>query len=248
MKKLLLEDSRGLFCTKFNNHAIYSKNNCELEMKDFAESMFRLGLVIIAVFVLFRSCSPSDIDVLEDASSSLNSSETTETKEDSSNENEQQRPLILKPESEDTQNLTKWIYEENFDEMRGEKSYFASSISLNSVRLDFPYNSQDTHLSIILRSHANLGNDVVFATNQGQLYCEYRNCYVSVKFDDGPVQKYSTLEASGGSSEVLFLENDLSGFVNKLKSSERVMVEVQYYDRGAEQFKFDVAGLDWSHF
>ena len=140
-----------------------------------------------------------------------------------------------------------WQYDESIDEMRGESSYFAINKSTNVVDLGFPY-GQDIELNIIIRDDAQYGKDVLFAVNKGQLFCTYQDCYVSAKFDDGPVQKLVANEAEAGSSEVLFLANDISSFVEKLKKSDSVMIEVNFYDHGKEQFKFNVSGLEWSRF
>lgn len=140
-----------------------------------------------------------------------------------------------------------WQYDESIDEMRGQSSYFAINKSTNVIDLGFPY-GQDIDLNIIIRDDAQYGKDVLFAVNKGQLFCSYQDCYVSVKFDDGPVQELAANEAEAGSSEVLFLANDISSFVNKLKKSDSVMIEVNFFDHGKEQFKFDVSGLDWSRF
>lgn len=140
-----------------------------------------------------------------------------------------------------------WQYDESIDEMRGESSYFAINKSTNVVGLGFPY-GQDIGLNIIIRDDAQYGKDLLFAVNKGQLFCTYQDCYVSVKFDDGPVQKLVANEAEAGSSEVLFLADDISSFVEKLKKSDNVMIEVNFFDHGKEQFKFDVSGLDWSRF
>lgn len=149
--------------------------------------------------------------------------------------------------SEAEATTSKWQYDESVDEMRGQSSYFAINKSNNVVDLGFPY-GQDVDLNIIIRDDAEYGKDVLFAVNKGQLFCSYQDCYVSVKFDDGPVQKLVANEAEAGSSEVLFLANDISSFVNKLKKSDSVMIEVNFFDHGKEQFKFDVSGLDWSGF
>lgn len=61
------------------------------------------------------------------------------------------------------------------------------------------------------------GKDILFSVNKGQLFCAYQDCYISIKFDDGSIQKLATNEAEAGNSEVLFLANDISGFVEKLK-------------------------------
>lgn len=140
-----------------------------------------------------------------------------------------------------------WIYDETKDEMRGDSTYLATNTSTNMVELEFPY-SGGTNLNIVLRKDAEHGNDVIFAVNKGQLFCTYNDCYISAKFDDGPVEKFTTVEAEAGSSEVLFLANNQSGFVKKLKSAQSVMIEVQFFNHGKEQFKFDVSDLNWDKF
>ena len=140
-----------------------------------------------------------------------------------------------------------WIYDETKDEMSGDSTYLATNTSTNMVELEFPY-SGGTNLNIVLRKDAEHGNDVIFAVNKGQLFCTYNDCYISAKFDDGPVEKFTTAEAEAGSSEVLFLANNQSGFVKKLKSAQSVMIEVQFFNHGKEQFKFDVSDLNWDKF
>lgn len=140
-----------------------------------------------------------------------------------------------------------WQYNESVDEMRGESSYFAINKSTNTVTLDFPY-GEGVELNIIIRDDAQHGQDVLFAVNKGQLFCSYQDCYVTVKFDDGAVQKIAATEAEAGSSEVLFLAEDVASFVEKLKNSNMVMVEVNFFDHGNEQFKFNVSGLEWTRF
>lgn len=140
-----------------------------------------------------------------------------------------------------------WIYDETKDEMRGDSTYLATNTSTNMVELEFPY-SGGTNLNIVLRKDAEHGNDVIFAVNKGQLFCTYNDCYISAKFDDGPVEKFTTAEAEAGSSEVLFLANNQGGFVKKLKSAQSVMIEVQFFNHGKEQFKFDVSDLNWDKF
>jgi diacylglycerol kinase family enzyme len=100
----------------------------------------------------------------------------------------------------------------------------------------------------LLRDNAKHGKDIMFIVNKGQIFCGYQDCHVNIKFDDGEVQRYETTEAEAGSSEVLFLTNNIGGFVKKLKNSKTVTVEVNFYNHGAEQFKFDVYGLEWSRF
>lgn len=155
----------------------------------------------------------------------------------------QPEPVVEEPEILSSN----WEYNESEDEMRGATSYFASNESINTVELQFPYQG-GTRLNILLRDNAKHGKDIMFIVNKGQIFCGYQDCHVNIKFDDGEVQRYETTEAEAGSSEVLFLTNNIGGFVKKLKNSKTVTVEVNFYNHGAEQFKFDVYGLEWSHF
>lgn len=155
----------------------------------------------------------------------------------------QPEPVVEEPEILSSN----WEYDESEDEMRGETSYFASNESMNTVELQFPYQG-GTRLNILLRDNAKHGKDIMFIVNKGQIFCGFQDCHVNIKFDDGEVQRYETSEAEAGSSEVLFLTNNIGGFVKKLKNSKTVTVEVNFYNHGAEQFKFDVYGLEWSRF
>lgn len=196
--------------------------------------IFYVVVGCLALFQILKGCN-SDTQTYKNAEYERYISDTgTENKE----------PGLTQPVEVVRPN---WEYDSKTDEMRGESSYFAATTSQNLVELDFPYQG-GTDLKIMLRKDAEHGNDVIFLVNKGQLYCNYRDCYVSIKFDDGAVEKIETVEAAAGSSELLFLANNPSGFVNRLKSADTVMVEVQFYNHGKEQFKFDVSGLEWSHF
>lgn len=174
--------------------------------------------------------------------------EVVEVKEDSVEAKEPDQPEPIAQEIEEPEIIySSWEYDNSEDEMRGETSYFASNGSINTVELPFPYQG-GTRLNILLRDNAKNGKDIMFIVNKGQIFCGYQDCHVNIKFDDGKVQRYETTEAEAGSSEVLFLTNNISGFVKKLKESTNVTVEVNFYNHGAEQFKFDVSGLEWSRF
>jgi len=193
---------------------------------------FFLAIIVISIITGIMS-DPEDVET----NNKVNAAEANEPLKAKEQENGADQP----------ENTDNWKYEEAADEMRGETSYFASNQSLNTVELDFPYNG-GTNLNILLRKDAENGNDIMFAVNKGQLFCSYRDCYVNVKFDDGPVEKVAANEAAAGSSEVLFLANDISGFVKKLKAAKTVMIEVEFFNHGKEQFKFDVSGLEWGKF
>lgn len=137
-----------------------------------------------------------------------------------------------------------WDYEQSHDEMRGTTQYFAGTQSQNAVQLDWPYEG-DTTLQIVLRNNGE-GNDVMVVANQGQLWCEYRNCTMDVKFDDAAIESINLTKAAAGASETMFITN-ADSFINKLKSSDTAMLEIGFYDNGANQFKFDTSDLNWTY-
>lgn len=138
-----------------------------------------------------------------------------------------------------------WDYTETVDQMRNSTTYLASSVSSNSVDLGFPY-SGGTKLSIAIRHTPSEGNEVMIITDNGQLWCEYQNCNMSVKFDNNPIEKYSLSDAAAGASETKFVTKS-SDFINKLKQSDKAVIEIGFYDNGKQQFTFDVSDLDWQH-
>lgn len=206
-----------------------------------------LGIYCLVGFLLFivGSVIGSQSDVAD--SLSAQQAEKIESESASVGIEDTQSDAISSPVEEEVLLPSHWVYEESKDEMRDSTSYFASNKSLNTVELQFPY-SGGTQLSLLLRNDAKYNKDLLFLVNKGQLFCSYQDCHVNIKFDDGDIKKYATNKADGGASEVLFLAKDTSGFVKKLKNAKSVTIEVNFYNHGAEQFKFDVSGLEWSHF
>lgn len=139
-----------------------------------------------------------------------------------------------------------WNYEESKDEMRGSVSHFAQSGSINSIQLDFPYTG-GTSLFLIVRNTPENGNEVLFSTNNGQLWCEYNNCYMSAKFDEGEVKRYPLAKAAAGSSETMFLDGETEVFIQDLKKSNTAMLEIGFFNYGNQQFEFETSGLDWPY-
>lgn len=146
----------------------------------------------------------------------------------------------------EVQAVPNWMYGESVDKMRDTTTYTAITTSRNNVHLSSPY-SGGTDLSIIIRHTDELNNEVLFVTNNGQLWCEYRNCTMTVKFDDNSIEQYYLSRAAGGSSEAMFLDGSEELFINKLKDSKIMMLEIGFYNNGNQQFTFDTADLDWQH-
>jgi hypothetical protein len=155
-------------------------------------------------------------------------------------------PATEVPVAEDPVIVNNWQYNQSVDEMRGTTTYTAVTTSRNNVHLGSPY-SGGTDLSIVIRHSDELGNELLLITNNGQLWCEYRNCLMTVKFDDKSVEEHAVSRAVGGSSDVMFLDDSESDFINKLKSSKQTMIEIGFFNNGNQQFTLDTEGLEWQY-
>ena len=159
---------------------------------------------------------------------------------------EKEADLVEVPVIEESAIINNWQYNQSEDEMRGTTTYTAIATSRNNVHLSSPYTG-GTDLSIIVRHSDELNNEVLVVTNNGQLWCEYRNCIMTVKFDDKNIEQYPMSRAAGGSSEAMFLDGSEDIFINKLKDSKTTMLEIGFYNNGDQQFTLDTENLDWQH-
>lgn len=142
---------------------------------------------------------------------------------------------------------SKWRYNEDTDQMRNTKSYWAMLASENSVDFDFPYNGGST-LKMELRKSAKYGNDIYFTISKGQFSCGYDGCRATIKFDNGKPQKISLVEAGDADMTTLFLAGKAGNLAAKIKKSKTMMIELNFYQEGSRQFLFHTEGLQWKHF
>jgi hypothetical protein len=142
-----------------------------------------------------------------------------------------------------TQPATNWDYQTRKDEMRGTSSKLAQVTSDNTVDLDFPYG--EVHGQLWIRQRPEDGLNVAFEVEKGQILCNsFEESYISIKFDNGPIQKFRCTEASDGSDNVAFLGNE-HRVLSDLEKSKRAIVEAEFYQQGRKQFTFETAGLNW---
>ncbi len=137
-----------------------------------------------------------------------------------------------------------WSYDFSTDAMRGTTKKSALLLSENSVSPG-SYYSGNTNLVMAIREEQKRLTLYVSANPRGQLWCEYNNCTVAIKFDDEKPVNWSMSKAAAGHSDTLFFNNE-TRLLAKLKSSKKAIVEVTFYDKGTYQFNFKTAGLSWS--
>ena len=146
--------------------------------------------------------------------------------------------------TEPEQPASKWEYREDKDEMRGTTAKFASIRSENTVDLDFPYG--EVNGTIWVRRRPEDGLDVMFSVDSGQIMCNsFTDTYVSIKFDDKPIQRFSCTGSSDGSNDTAFLMGGSSRALTALKKAKRTIIEAEFFQKGRQQFVFETAGLEW---
>lgn len=127
--------------------------------------------------------------------------------------------------------------------MRGTTARRAWVTSENTLDFGFPYGrGNSTNLNV----RSDNGTDVYLKIERGQFLCNgfSDSSYVSVKFDDGPIQRFSCTGASDGSSDVAFISNS-ARFITALKSADRVIIEAEFFQEGRRQITFDTRGFEW---
>lgn len=191
----------------------------------------KITIISIVIFLISSYLSPYNSNI-ENSEKSLN----IQKDESTLNENK----LILN----EIPDIANWNYNQTKDEMRSQTTFFAETTSLNIIDLNFPYQG-GSYLELVIRKVENSSNEVMFIINKGQLWCEYNNCKITVKFDDNPVKDFYVSKATAGSSEVMFLSSNEEEFISKLKKSKNAVIEIGIYDSGNQQFKFNTSDLNW---
>lgn len=199
---------------------------------------WHFGLAAFVAFVLIGVSAPKTGDTqasTTDAAETVGSAGADGTAQEAS-------AAETKPAEK---NRGRWTYDEDVDQMRGDSSYYAMLDGTNTLDLDFPYGEQEGRL--IIRQSPKFGFDILVGVESGQILCNsYSNSYLNVKFDDGPIKRYTCNDASDGTSNMVFIEG-ARGFLAELKKSEQMIVEAEFFHNGVQQLTFDTTNLQWDH-
>ena len=171
-----------------------------------------------------------------------------DSEETSKDASEDSIAVESKDAEKDTANSSQktWKISSSKDEMRGSTDTFASIESDNEVEFEFPYHGGST-LSIVVRESQKFGTDVYLLISDGQFIGNAfdGSNYVTIKFEDGPLQKYYFDDAADGSTNVIFLRKEKE-LIAKFKTAKKIMIEAPFFDSGSKQFTFTVGKpLEW---
>ncbi len=132
-----------------------------------------------------------------------------------------------------------WLYGEKADSMRNKTVYFAAVKSDTLLQFSFPYQG-GASASLHLRKNAGEKTDVYVEVDKGQFVTPL----IHAKFDDGPILTYRIVYPTDGSTNVVFLSPSET-FIQNLRKSKRLMMEITFYNEGSHQLAFDIVGLNW---
>ena len=136
-----------------------------------------------------------------------------------------------------------WRYSSTTDEMRGLTTDHAELTSDNTLDFALPY-AGGSQGELDLRRTAG-APEVMLQIDKGQFLCSpFMGHVVSVRFDDGAVQRFGCSGSSDGDTKVTFI-SPAARFVKALKASRRVMIEAEFFQEGRRQLIFTSAGLNW---
>lgn len=139
-----------------------------------------------------------------------------------------------------------WSTNQYQDEMTSKPIYQAEVRSIDTLNFGFPYHGAQ-RAALTIRKHPRWGQDVILSIDKGQLLCGYPSCSVKVRFDDAPAQTFSAVEPEDHSSTVLFIQGS-ARFVERLKKSKTVAIQMNVYHEGAPVVKFNTQNFPSAHF
>lgn len=153
---------------------------------------------------------------------------------------QESKTFQTEPKIESTINI--WQYHTPLDEVSGKFAKTAKLQSNNIVHLDFPYNG-GTFATLVVRKHPRDGKNVFVVINKGQLNCQYNNCYISLRFDDGPVLKNFVTEPTDNSNLAFFLSKP-NTIIKNIKNSKKMYIELTFFSQGIHTFEFNTESFD----
>jgi hypothetical protein len=137
---------------------------------------------------------------------------------------------------------SQWSYTKEVDGM-GREEFFARVESANALSFGFPYQGSQ-HGTLVIRRSGHWGTNVAVRIERGQFLCGIQNCAVNVRFDQGPIQRFSASEPDDHSTTTLFLNKE-SRFISQLRKAKVARVEATFFQEGTQALQFNVDGFKW---
>ncbi len=148
--------------------------------------------------------------------------------------------MIKDKASSETSSYKKtWDFTTDIDEMTDSKNIWATLVSDNSIKQEFPYDI--TYGKITVRYMKKYGYDVLVQITSGQIHgsAYSDDNYVMVRFDKDKPIKYWFDEPADNSSDCIFIRKK-NDFITRCKKAKTIKVEIPLYQAGRPVFEFHV--------
>lgn len=204
--------------------------------------------ILIALLALTQTAC-SDRQVTDNTAQQTAASDKTPSK-DTKEAIEDNTPVLtrLKNAGNDSPSYVvkhDWTYHLVIDEMRDKELFIATKESKNNVSLKSPYTGGNLKLYLRRDAEGESNLDAIVTINSGQFNCVL-SCKVTVRFDNNEIQTYSMNSPSDYSSDSLFISNfDTKRFIENVRKSKKMIIELPFFNNGNHQFKFDIDQLEW---
>jgi hypothetical protein len=144
----------------------------------------------------------------------------------------------------ETAPASNWEYTSEKDPMTDRMSRHACVRSENEAQLDMPY--EPNPMRLCLRDSPQYGRDAyVELLGDGQIMCQsYQACRVMVRFDDGQPRAFSAIGPADNSTNLVFIR-DRSSFERAIRSADRTIIQIPFYQAGNQAIIFNTRGFAW---
>lgn len=139
-----------------------------------------------------------------------------------------------------------WEYEEEIDTMTDKKTRRASTLSINTINLKFPYEGEQK-ARLVVRKHPRYGKDILIVFREGQVDMDMDGGNVLIRFDNEKPQTVYFLGPADNSRNTIFLRG-FDRLYSKIKNAKSLSVEVVFYSNGVKQLNFDISNFPTKEF
>ena len=197
----------------------------------------RSFLCTVSLLFLFN-CSGKEKpthSTVQDTSQTTEKSSPTQTAEASSAKTIQKNTLSA--------SAGKWTYEKKVNQS-GSTVYKAFVTSPDVLEFNFPYTGGSTATLTIRQIDDR--RTVYLEVSKGQFNRSFQGGDARLRFDGTPAIKYSFSAAENGRANIIFFDS-AQALIDRIKASQKISIDVEFYAQGRRQITFKTADLDWDH-
>lgn len=136
--------------------------------------------------------------------------------------------------------IENWIYNEEKNKMTDNIDKSAVATATNIIELKFPYQWW-SNSNLVIRK-INWKIDIMLQVKPSQINWDYDNPTINARFDSNPPITFSYTEPADHSSDTIFIDSE-EKFLDNLKKSKKLLLEVWFYQNWTKTLEFNVEWL-----